>query len=169
MTDIKKKCKKLALISVITALCMIISYVEFLFPFSFAVPGIKLGLSNIVVLFSLVCLGKKEAFVILFLKIALNSLLFTGISSFLFSFMGGVLSFLIMVILHKLRFFSVIGISAAGGVFHNIGQLVAASIVTKSLAVFYYFPVLLIVGTITGTLTGFICSLLIKKINIFVK
>jgi len=83
--------------------------------------------------------------------------------------MGGVLSFLIMVILHKLRFFSVIGISAAGGVFHNIGQLVAASIVTKSLAVFYYFPVLLIVGTITGTLTGFICSLLIKKINIFVK
>lgn len=158
--------KKIAISSVMTALCLIISYLEFLFPVNLSVPGIKPGFSNLVIVLLLCSFGSRFAIPVLTLKILLSSLLFSGFSGLLFSLAGGILSFIIMYTVYKTKFFSPVGISAAGGVFHNIGQLFTASFLTGSLKVFYYFPILLISGLVTGTVIGFLVLFLLKRLRL---
>ena len=151
-----KKTKKIAYSAMMVALALIFSYVEILIPFSFGVPGIKLGLANIVVLIGLFFLKPSEVFGILVTIIILVAFMFGNMSSLIYSLAGGILSFLVMLLLKQLKGFSTIGISMAGGVSHNIGQLVVAAIVVESLNVFYYMPILLIAGLITGMLIGIV-------------
>ena len=146
--------RKVAYSSMLVALAMIFSYIEALIPFSFGIPGIKLGLANLVVVIGLFFVEPVQVFGILIARIVLVAFMFGNMSSLLYSLAGGMLSFCMMLLLKKCKGFSVIGISMAGGVSHNVGQLVVAACVVENMHVFYYMPVLLVVGLITGMLIG---------------
>lgn len=150
--------KKVSYSAMLVALGIIFSYVELLIPFSFGVPGIKLGLANLVVVVGLFQLPRLQVLGILVARIALVSLLFGNLSSMLYSLAGGLLSFAVMCLCKHCRGFSQIGISMAGGVSHNVGQLTVAACVVQNIHVFYYMPVLLIAGLITGFLIGLVAQ-----------
>ncbi|MBE5877423.1 MAG: Gx transporter family protein [Lachnospiraceae bacterium] len=156
--------KKIAYSAMLVALAMIFSYVEILIPISFGVPGIKLGLANLVVVVGLWLMPAPQVFLILVTRIILVAFMFGSMSSLLYSLAGGILSFGVMLLLKKCKGFSVIGISMAGGVSHNIGQLVIAALVVENLSVFYYFPVLMIAGLVTGMLIGVVGQRVQKRI-----
>lgn len=155
MKNGKKLSNKIALISVFTALALIFSYIEAILPFNFGIPGVKLGIANIVIVVALYQLGIKEAIGISIIRVIIIGLLFGNALSLIYSLSGAALSIIVMIISKKLKL-SVIGVSAMGGVFHNTGQLIAAAIMLQSEALVYYFPVLLISGLITGILIGIV-------------
>lgn len=146
--------KRIAYSAMLVALAMIFSYVEILIPFSFGIPGIKLGLANLVVVVGLWIIPPMQVLGILIARIILVAFMFGNMSSLIYSLAGGLLSFCVMLLLKKCKGFSQIGISMAGGVSHNIGQLIVAALVVENLHVFYYAPILLIVGLVTGMLIG---------------
>ena len=148
--------KKIANAAMLVALALIFSYVEVLIPFSFGIPGIKLGLANIVVVTGLYILKPREVLGILVARIILVSFLFAGMSTMLYSLSGGILSFGIMLLLKKCKGFSTIGVSIAGGIAHNTGQLIVAALVVESLNIFYYMPVLMVSGLVTGMIIGIV-------------
>ncbi len=160
-----KVTKRLAICAALTALALIFSYVEVLIPFSFGIPGIKLGLANIVVLISIYTLGPKYGLFINIARICLSALMFGNTFSALYALSGGLLSLAVMLLTKKAGVFSVIGVSMAGGVFHNLGQLMVAVAVMQTVKIMYYFPVLLISGMITGILTGFIAALVLRALR----
>ena len=157
--------KKLAMMGLFTALAMIFGYVEAILPISVGIPGVKLGLANIVVLFALYYLKPSEAFLINIVRIILVSFMFGNLSVMLYSLAGGVLSFGAMFLLKKSVKFSVYGVSVAGGVFHNVGQLLVAMLVLETMSLVYYGPVLLISGVVTGLVIGIVSSEVIKRIG----
>lgn len=157
--------KKTALLGMLLALALILSYVESLIPFYFGVPGIKLGLTNIVVLMALYLLGGKEAFCISVMRILLAGFLYGNLFSIAYSLAGGTLSFLIMLLLKKYLKLNLISVSIAGGIFHNLGQLVMAAILVENYYVFYYMTVLFIAGTITGLLIGIVSREVIIRLK----
>ncbi len=154
--------KKISSIAILSALAIIFGYIESLFPAS-PIPGIKLGISNIVILFALYKTDFGSAFFIMIIKVLVTSLLFSGLNVLFYSLAGGVFSILIMYFSKSL--FSKIGVSMAGGVFHNIGQLLAASVMMQTDAVFVYTPYLLISGIIVGFITGNVCNIVLKRID----
>ena len=145
---------KVAYLGIFLALALICSYVESLIPFYFGIPGVKLGLTNVVIVLLLYCVGTKEAFCVSVLRIVLAGFLFGNMFSILYSLAGGVLSFLVMVLLKRTGKFSVLPVSVSGGIFHNIGQIAGAALVVENYNIFYYLPVLLIAGFVTGFLIG---------------
>ena len=153
-----------ALYGVLIALALIAAYVESLIPFPIPVPGIKLGLANVVVLTVLCLFGPREALAVSVVRIVLSGFLFGNLSAILYSLAGGLLSLLVMVLLRQTGKFGVPGISVAGGVFHNVGQLLAASLVVENFSLFYYFPVLLAAGVLTGGLIGLVVSEILKRL-----
>ena len=159
--------KKLALCAVLTALALGLSTLESLFPVSVLVPlpGIKLGLANIVTVFALYRLGDIPALAILIARCLLGAMFAGNASALLFSLMGGVLAMLTIIVLRRVRGLSVYGVSIAGAAAHNIGQICAAMVVLGGTAVLGYLPVLLGVSLITGTLTGFVASLLFRAMR----
>lgn len=159
--------KKLALCAVLTALALGLSTLESLFPVSVLVPlpGIKLGLANIVTVFALYRLGDIPALAILIARCLLGAMFAGNASALLFSLMGGALAMLTMIVLRRVRGLSVYGVSIAGAAAHNIGQICAAMVVLGGTAVLGYLPVLLGVSLITGTLTGFVASLLFRAMR----
>lgn len=159
--------KKLALCAVLTALALGLSTLESLFPVSVLVPlpSIKLGLANIVTVFALYRLGDIPALAILIARCLLGAMFAGNASALLFSLMGGVLAMLTMIVLRRVRGLSVYGVSIAGAAAHNIGQICAAMVVLGGTAVLGYLPVLLGVSLITGTLTGFVASLLFRAMR----
>lgn len=161
----RKFWEKTAYMGLFLALAMICSYVEALLPFSFGIPGIKLGLTNSVVILALYCVGPVEAFGISVLRILLSGLLFGNLFSVLYSLGGGILSFFVMFFLKKKTSLSCFSISCAGGIAHNIGQLIIAALFVQNLAVYYYLPVLLVAGAITGILIGLLAQEIIKRIG----
>jgi heptaprenyl diphosphate synthase len=128
------------------------------------VPGVKLGLTNLVVLIALEYFGYKESFVINMIRILLVGLTFGNGFSLLYSFAGGILSFLVMVLLKKCKRFSLSGISVSGGVSHNIAQILVAAVILQSHVLFYYLPVLLISGTVAGLVIGLISAEILKRL-----
>ena len=150
------KTKKLTDSGALIALAFIIGYFESLLPVFIPIPGIKIGLANLVVVVALYHFGVGMAFRISFVRILLTGFTFGSVSSMLYGMAGGMLSLLLMVILKKTNCFSVIGISMAGGVFHNVGQLLMALLVLETPALMYYFPVLLCSGMITGVFVGIV-------------
>ncbi len=159
--------KRLAFLSILLALALILSYVEVLIPFSFGIPGIKLGLPNALVLLALYLLGEKEACLLSVTRILLSALLFGTLLSFLYSLTGGILSLVVMILLKKNNRFHVVTVSICGGVTHNLGQLLIAAAFVSNLKVFYYLPVLLLAGFLTGALIGIISRELILRMSHF--
>lgn len=148
------KARRVALYGMLTALAFILSYVESLVPVTLGIPGVKLGLANLVVVIALYTLDLKGAFVISVVRIVLSGLTFGGLFSMLYSLAGGLLSFAVMAILSRKKVFGTVGVSVCGGVAHNIGQLLVAMAVLETESVWYYFPVLLISGSVAGVLIG---------------
>lgn len=148
------KARRVALYGMLTALAFILSYVESLVPVTVGIPGVKLGLANLVVVIALYTLDLKGAFVISVVRIVLSGLTFGGLFSMLYSLAGGLFSFAVMAILSRKKVFGTVGVSVCGGVAHNIGQLLVAMAVLETESVWYYFPVLLISGSVAGVLIG---------------
>ncbi len=146
--------KKTALLGMLTSLALIASYIETLIPIPIPIPGIKLGLPNLIILLTLKLYGAKEGFLVNILRILLSGFLFGSFSTILYSLAGGLLSYAVMAVLLKLNFFSLTGVSIAGGICHNLGQLALAILVLNSVSLLSYMPVLLISGLITGLLIG---------------
>ena len=148
----------------LTALAMIFSYIEFLIPFSIGSPGIKLGIANIVRIITLYCLGPKYAFAVNIARVLLSGLLFSGLYGLMYSLSGALISLVAMSLLKKTNAFSIIGVSAAGGVTHNFAQILMASLVVSNINIFIYFPVLIFAGIICGVLNGFASHLILKRL-----
>lgn len=141
------------------AVALILSYVESLIPFTFGIPGIKLGLPNLIVILLLYSAklpvrGAREALLVNGLRIILSGFLFGSMYSILYALAGAVFSFTVMVSARRFRCFSMIGVSVLGGVFHNIGQTLVAMFVVETLAVLYYLPILIVAGMATGAVLG---------------
>ena len=165
MPSLTSRPAKAAACGVLTALALIFSYIEFLVPLPIAIPGIKLGLANIVVLVCLYTLGEKYAFFINCTRIALAALLFGSLFSALYALAGGLVSFAVMALLKRTHLFSAAGVSMAGGVFHNLAQLTVAGLLVETAQVFYYFPVLLLSGMATGIGIGILATLILRSVR----
>ena len=150
--------KKVAILGVFLALALICSYVESLIPFYFGVPGMKLGLTNVVVLLLLYFFGAKEALLVSVMRILLSGFMFSNAFSILYSLAGGVLSWAVMLLLKKTGRFHMVSISICGGITHNLGQILVAMVVVKNYYIFGYFPFLFIGGGITGLLIGLVAQ-----------
>ena len=154
--------KKVARMGVFIALAMIFSYIEVLIPFNFGIPGVKLGIANIVTVTSLYIFSTGEAFGISVIRIVLMGILFGNGMSLLYSLAGGLLSFLAMWLGKKTNWFSIMGVSMAGGVFHNVGQILAVMLVMKNSVFVAYLPVLFVAGIVTGYLIGLLANKIIE-------
>ena len=159
----KKNTVRIAWFGVFTALALIFSYVETLIPFQIGIPGVKLGLANLIVVVALYKMGGKDAMLLSVTRIVLSGFIFASLFSILYSLAGGLLS--LAVILKKRGSFSVFGVSMAGGVFHNVGQLIVAMLVVETFSVAYYVPVLLIAGVITGFIIGVVANEMLKRLG----
>lgn len=155
--------KKIAKMGMLVAVAFVLSYIEAMLPLNLGVPGIKAGLSNIVVVFSLYYFSPGMALGIAITRIVLCGLTFGSMPGLLYSLAGGILSFIVMVLLKKTGKFSVYGVSVAGGVFHNIGQILVAIAVLQNKMVAYYLPFLLVAGVIAGVVVGILAAILIKR------
>lgn len=150
--------KKVAILGVFLALALICSYIESLIPFYFGVPGMKLGLTNVVVLLLLYFFGAKEALLVSMMRILLSGFMFSNAFSILYSLAGGILSWAVMLLLKKTGRFHMVSISICGGITHNLGQILVAMVVVKNYYIFGYFPFLFIGGGITGLLIGLVAQ-----------
>ena len=156
--------RRVALTGLMASLALIFSYVEVLFPFNAGIPGVKLGLANLVPLIILYRMDARYAFAANLIRVILAGLLFSGLFAALYSLAGSLTSFLVMYLLKKTRLFSVIGVSTAGGVFHNLGQLIVAMLAVSGPQLFHYMPVLIISGMIAGIIVGIGASILLDRI-----
>ena len=155
--------KKVAYLGLMAALAMILSYVESLFPPLFtAVPGIKMGLPNIVIIFALYRFGLKEAATVSFIRLITVAMLFGTPLTFAYSLAGAVLSLALMALFKKLDLFSTVGVSIIGGVMHNLGQILVAILVMETAEIGYYMIVLAVTGTLSGAFIGLCGAMLIK-------
>lgn len=157
--------KHIAYRGLLLAFAMILSYVEAQIPFFFGIPGMKLGLANLAVLLALFLFGAGEAFTLNMIRIILSSFLFGNMSMLLYSAAGGLFSFAAMLFMKRQKVFSIVGISMGGGVFHNVGQLLTAFFVVRTGGIFYYMPVLLVAGVITGFVNGIAASAVLPYIK----
>ena len=158
------KTKQIAVFGLFVAVSMVLSFAETLVPSP--APGIKLGLANIVVMFALFTMGPIEAVVLSLLRVFLVSLTFGNAFSLLYSLSGAVLSLAGMLLLRKTGKFSPVGISVAGGVLHNIGQVAAAVVIAETPGLVFYLPLLLVSGVAAGVVVGVIAAVLVKRIKI---
>ncbi|HJD25587.1 MAG TPA: Gx transporter family protein [Candidatus Blautia intestinipullorum] len=156
--------KKTAYLGVFAAVAIIFGYVESLFPFFAGIPGIKLGLANLAVLFILEKYTWKEAALVSAVRILVIGFLFGNMFSILYSLAGAALSLAVMTLMKKRAGFSILGVSVSGGVSHNIGQLIIAALIVENTAFLYYAPVLIISGVITGLLIGLLTREVLKRI-----
>lgn len=160
---------KIAYTGLLSAFAIIISYVEMLLPLNIGIPGVKPGLANFIILIVLYEFGVKEAFIINFIRILVNGILFANVFSILFSLSGALISMITMFLVKKVKGISMIGVSIAGGVSHNIGQILIASVIVETYSVVYYIPVLILSGVITGILVGVLALKIKPVIHKFVK
>ena len=159
------KTKKVTVMALAIALAMILSYLESMIPAFVAIPGIKMGLANIAVVFALYKLGWKEAAGVSLLRVVLVSLLFGHLASFFYSMAGAVLSLAGMILLKKTARFTEIAVSVAGGVLHNVGQIGMACLLLETDVVRYYLPFLVLSGTLAGVVIGVVSGILVRRIR----
>lgn len=150
------KTKTITLCAILTALALALSYTERLIPLQLLIPlpGIKLGLANIVTMTALYLLGSRYSGLVLICRCILGSIFGGGITGFLFSLWGGLLALAVMALTRKMRAFSIYGVSILGAAAHNVGQILAAMVLLQSVYVGAYLPYLLLIGIVTGILTG---------------
>ena len=160
-----KKTLQLTTMAFIIAFAMILSFVESRIPAFVAIPGVKVGLANIAVIFTLYKLGVKEAITVSIIRVLLIAMLFGSAVSLIYSISGAVLSLVSMILLKKLTPLTEVAVSVIGGVMHNVGQIAAASFMLSTNVVVYYLPFLLVSGTIAGIVVGIASAILIKRIK----
>ena len=158
--------KQLTLCAVLTAMALALSYLENFFPLSLAIPipGVKLGLANIVTVFALYVLGPGQAMLILLARCLLGAVFAGNMNALIFSLLGGVTAMLVMILLSRSGRLSVYGVSIGGAAAHNCGQVAAAVLTLGNTAPFYYLPVLLGVSLFTGALTGLVTACLFRAL-----
>lgn len=153
----REQTRRVALSGLLVALMLVLGFVESLIPVAAGIPGIKLGLSNGVLIFAVYMLGIPTAFVLMVLKVVLSGLMFGGVSTMMYAFAGGLLSMIFMSLLSKVKGMHPVVVSMVGGVMHNVGQVGLAMIMLNTPKLMYYMAILMIVGLICGALTG-VCA-----------
>ena len=161
----ERKGARLASFGVFVALALIFSYIETLIPFQIGIPGVKLGLANLVIVIALYRMPVGEVYLLSGVRVVLTGFLFGNLMSILYSLAGGILSLTVMWGMKRIRSVSILGVSIAGGVFHNIGQLLAAALMVETYGLFSYLPVLLISGLLTGFVIGLAAGEMLKRIR----
>lgn len=162
----RNKTSRLTSLALTVSFALILSFIESKIPAFVAIPGVKVGLANIAVIFTLYKFGVKEAIIVSSIRVILMAMLFGNPQSFWFSLSGAVLSLTVMILLKKLLRSPEVVVSVAGGITHNIGQIIAASIIMGTNVVTYYLPFLLLSGTIAGVVVGIASATLIKKVDL---
>ena len=155
--------KRLATAAILATLALMFSYVEAMIPLSLTMPGVKLGVANLVIIVALYKLDFKYAFAINLVRIIISGLLFSGLFGMVYSMAGGILSLIVMALLKKTNLFSIVGVSMAGGVAHNIGQILMASFLVSDLRMFIYLPVLMFSGIASGIVIGYISYYILNR------
>ena len=161
----ERKGARLASFGVFVALALIFSYIETLIPYQIGIPGVKLGLANLVIVIALYRMPVGEVYLLSGVRVVLTGFLFGNLMSILYSLAGGILSLTVMWGMKRIRSVSILGVSIAGGVFHNVGQLLAAALMVETYGVFSYLPVLLISGLLTGFVIGLAAGEMLKRIR----
>jgi heptaprenyl diphosphate synthase len=161
--------KRMVTLSALIAVAMILSYVESMIPAFVAVPGVKMGLSNIATVFALYFLGWPYAICVSLVRVCLSALLFGNVVGLIYSLSGAALALLVMILLKNFDLFSNVGVSVAGGICHNAGQIIAACIVMKTSAISVYFIPLVISGTVSGVLIGVVSGMLVERLKKIIK
>lgn len=159
--------KKVAFLGMFIALALVLGWLESLVPIMPMIPGVKLGLANVVTLLVLYRFGWKEASCVSLLRVGLSSVLFGNLSVFLYSLAGAFLSLLTMFLLKKTDKFSLISVSVAGGIMHNAGQLITAVFLIENPVILYYFPILAIAGVVSGVFIGLLGAFLYRHLPKF--
>ncbi len=157
--------RRVAEAGILTAIAFVLSYLEAILPFSLGIPGVKLGLSHIVTIFALYRLPVWETISITLVRVFLSAMLFGNAASLAYSLTGALLSLSVMLILKQLPLFSATGVSIAGGVSHNLGQLLCAALLMETTELLWYLPILLVSGSVSGTLIGLTGSILIERVK----
>ncbi len=164
MRSLTSRISRTAYMGLLTALALILSYLETLIPFQFGIPGIKLGLANLAVLICLYLFGWKEALLLTTVRVLVSGFLFGNLFMIVYSLAGAVCSALTMIVLKKKGWFHIPVVSAAGGVMHNLGQLIVAFFAVETYSVIYYMPVLIVAGLLTGLVIGTAAALVLPYI-----
>ena len=159
------KTRKLTALALTVSVAMLLSFIESKLPAFTAVPGIKMGLANIAVMFALYRFGIKEAALVSAVRIVLISLLFGSVVSMLYGLAGAILSLSVMALLKRFSPLSPMGVIVSGGVTHNVGQILLACLLLRTSAVAYYLPVLILTGTLSGIVIGICSAVLIKRLS----
>lgn len=161
----EKKAQKIALYGMLIALAFIFSYIESMFPMPVPIPGVKLGLANLVNVVGLYSVGAAGTAAVSLIRIVLVGFTFSNMFSMFYSLAGGSLSLAVMILAKKTGVFGKVGVSILGGIFHNIGQLTVAAFVTRTAGVFAYFPMLLAAGVVTGAVIGLLGGMIAERIS----
>ncbi len=155
-----------ALYGMLASVALVMGYIESIIPIPYPVYGMKIGLANIVIVWVLYSMGIKAAGIISFIRVLLSGFLFGNLYSIIFSLAGAALSLLVMFLLKKTKKFTIIGVSIAGGVCHNLGQIIVAIFILENVRIAYIFPILMVSGVIAGIAIGLLGGLLFRKIKI---
>ena len=150
--------KKIPYYGLFAALAILMGYVEMMIPVPIPIPGVKLGLANVIIIIMMNFMDTKSALFVSLVRVFLSGLLFAGFAGLLYSLAGAMLSFAVMALLKKTGKCSIIGVSLAGGVFHNVGQVTVAALVVENVKMAYYLPFLLVSGVVTGILIGIVAK-----------
>lgn len=156
--------KKTAYLGLCLALALICSYVEALFPIPIGIPGVKLGLTNVVIVGMLYLGGWRTALLVSVARVLLAGFFFGNLYSILYSLAGAILSLIVMIAVKKTEILHLISVSAAGGVMHNVGQFLVAALVVENYRILYYLPVLFLVGLATGVLIGVVATGVLRRL-----
>ena len=161
-----KRAQNIALSGLLTSLMLVFGLIERQFPLTAAIPGVKLGLANSVLLYSLYMLGVKQSFILMLLKALMSWLIYTNMNAMFYSLGGGLLSLIAMILLSRVSGVSIIGVSALGAVFFNVGQiLVAVVMLNTPQLIVTYLPILMVSGVVTGVLTGVVAQMVMKHLK----
>ena len=169
MNSGKAAAKWVATYGMLIGLACIFSYVEAIIPVPIPIPGVKLGLANLVVIVGLYTIGVKGTVAVSLVRIVFVGFTFGNASSMLYSMAGGIFSLALMILFRKLNWFSQIGVSIIGGIGHNIGQLTMAALITQTAGVFYYLPFLMTAGVAAGALIGLLGGLVTERVQTIIK
>lgn len=167
----RRTLRRVATVGVLTATAFFLSYLEAILPFSIGIPGVKLGLCHVVVVFALYRLSPWETGALTLVRVVLAALLFGSVASLAYSVAGAVLSLAVMLLLHRLRrgerpLFSPMGVSIAGGVAHNVGQIICAACLMQTPGLVWYLPILLVAGAATGAVVGILGGILVARVRV---
>ena len=157
--------RKVVHMGMLTALAMILSFIESQIPAFVAIPGMKIGLANIAIVFALYTLGFRSALAVSLIRVVLSALLFGSAVSGLYSLAGALISLLGMALLKKTGFFGVVGVSVCGAVLHNLGQIAVAWLILKTGALVYYLPFLLFSAVAGGVVIGLVAAIVIERVK----